>query len=74
MICFVPGCGIVMLSNAALLHSMYSEADLHRVKKCVNQANKVSTSMLEALEKSVGSEEVDLFARLNGKILTCIGR
>ena len=30
--------------------------------------------MLEALEKSVGSEQVDLFARLNGKILTCIGR
>lgn len=74
MICFVPVCGIVMLSDAALLHSMYSEADLYRVKTCVNQANKVSTSMLEALEKSVGSEQVDLFARLNGKILTCIGR
>jgi len=74
MICFVPSCGIVMLSDATLLNSVYTEVDLHRVKNCVNQANKVSTSMLEALEKSVGSEEVDLFARLNEKILTCIGR
>jgi hypothetical protein len=63
-----------MLSDAALLHSMYSEVDIHGVKRCVNQANEVSTSMLEALEKSVGSEQVDLFARLNEKILTCIGR
>jgi hypothetical protein len=67
-------CGIVTLSDATLLHSLYSEVDLHRVKKCVNQANKVSTSMLEALEKSVGSEQFDLFARLNEKILTCVGR
>jgi hypothetical protein len=74
MICFVPGCGFVMLSDVALLHSTYSEADLRTVKKCVNQANKVSISMLEALEKSVGSEQVDLFTRLNEKILTCIGR
>jgi hypothetical protein len=73
MVCLVPGCGIVTLSDALLFHSMYSEVDLHRVKKCVDQANKVSTSMLEALEKSVGSEQVDLFARLNEKILTCIG-
>lgn len=73
MICFVPGCGIVTLSDAALLPSMYPEVDLHTVKKCVNQANKVSISMLEALEKSVGSEQVDLFARMNEKILTCIG-
>jgi hypothetical protein len=43
---FVPGCVNVTLSDAALLHSVYSEADLHRVKNCVNQANKVSTSML----------------------------
>lgn len=74
MIYFVPGCGTVTLSCAALLHSMYSEVDLHTVKKCVNQANKVTTSVFEALEKSVGSEQVDLFARPNEKILTCIRR
>jgi hypothetical protein len=73
MVCLVPVCGIVTLSDALLFHSMYSEVDLHRVNKCVDQENKVSISMLEALEKSVGSEQVDLFARLNEKILTCIG-
>jgi len=45
----------------------YSEVDLHTVKKCVNQANKVGTPMLEALENSVGSKQFDLFARLNEK-------
>jgi hypothetical protein len=74
MICFVSGCGIVMLSDDAILPSMYSEVDLHGVKICVNQTNEVSTSMSEALEKSVGLEKVDFFARLNEKILTCIGR
>jgi len=63
-----------MLSDAALLHSMYSEVDLHGVKRCVNQANEVSSSMLGAIGKPVGSEQFDLFARLNEKILTCIGR
>jgi len=74
MIYFVRGCGIVTLSDAALLHTMYSEVHLHTVRKYVNQANKVTNSVFEALEKSLGSEQVDLFARLNEKILTCIRR
>jgi hypothetical protein len=67
MICFVPGCGIVRLSDALLFRSVCFEVDLHTVKKCVDQANKVSSSMLETLEKCLVSEQVDLFARLNEK-------